>query len=129
MSHSIPVETFQENVEKLILSIFNASRAHEEIASMPSPQHENLSEKVASEKAADIARTYEETISNIDELIGINRTQGEQEEEMRQLSALYGTSRTRVLQLELQLKEISKNIDQHLVHMLEKEDIGLAKNS
>lgn len=70
MSHSIPVETFQENVEKLILSIFNASRAHEEIASMPSPQHETLSEKVASEKAADIARTYEETISNIDELIG-----------------------------------------------------------
>jgi hypothetical protein len=99
------VADIQNEVDALVLSIFDAMR------NGTAPGTDKTFAVSESEK---IYKLYENGCKVVDNLIGINRSQTDQLEELDFLSKEYAATKDRILELERQLQSSQKLINEEL---------------
>lgn len=121
------VDDVHANVDALMLSIFEAVRGHE--AATDATAGVEAQQAVAAVKCQDIVDKYNSTLAAIDDLVGIDSTKEQQEEEIRALSAQCRLARERIMQHEDQLAAKRNAIDGQLKALLNDDVLGLQPSS
>ena len=110
---SITIEDVQENVDKLMLTIFQ-SALKSSIASADG----NSTVAAAEESGRAMHEAYLKTQQSINCLSGIDRPKEDQIKLIDDLDLQYEQTRVRVLQLETELRRIATGIDHELNQVL-----------
>lgn len=116
METAIKVDEIQDQVDKLVLSVFEAMRAG------PAGNDASL-------VADGVMHQYRTALFSIDNLIGINRSEADQKMELEKLSCDYEASKSAVLNLEKELLDLSALVDDELMKTLQDESIGVGSES
>ena len=125
------IDDVQDALDRLVLNIFEAVRAHPTAVQALADTSIQLSEEerqqqltaVANDKSNDVIDAYKHALSTVDKLAGIGRSREEQEKMLQDLSNEYASHRENVMKLEQILIQLSKNIDQNLEEELQKSNI------
>lgn len=105
--NSVSVDDIQSQVDSLMLAVFEAMRCDG-----------STNGASADDSSSTILAKYKGLIDSIDNIVGIHRTQVNQEEDIKSLSGELAHSRQRILDLEAKLKEVSGEIDDRLRKVL-----------
>lgn len=97
----VPVDVVEEQVDKLVLSIFEAMRCQPGTA-------------VVDDVTNGIVETYNHTFKCIDNLLGMEKTKQQQETLIAKLSKEYAAKRESVLELESELLKLNSEADTKL---------------
>lgn len=110
------VDDVHKEIDRLMLSIFEAVRGHEAPADGPGG---------TTAKCQEIVDRYNATLAAVDSLVGINRTKEEQEAEIRDLSEQCRLVRQRIMKHEDNLVAQRAAIDDKLKALFSDTQLGL----
>jgi len=114
------VDEVHDLLDSLVLSVFNTVRGHGEVSGDGS----NL-QTVQQANSEVIRETLESTLTAIDNLVGINSTQVQQEQILSAQSEQIATLKAHILQLEEQMRARKSEIDGQLNTVLSNSALGL----
>ena len=126
------IEDFQDKIDKLVLTVFEAVIGHKSLILKQSNDNNNdnnitidVNKDLVNHHSKCIVEAYKETLKSIDNLPGINKTVHEQEQELALLSQQYTNTKNNVIQLEKDLKQMHTNINNELNELLDDDYISL----
>ena len=96
------IERVQDKVDRLLLETFEVVRGHSDPSETPA------------QKAAKLVAAYDDAITSVDDLLGVDRTQEEQEAYLATASAEYEQLRKEVLALDTILRTVAGKVDNEL---------------
>lgn len=114
------VDEVHDLLDSLVLSVFNTVRGHGEVSGDGS----NL-QAVQQANSEVIRETLESTLTAIDNLVGINSTQVQQEQILSAQSEQIASLKAHILQLEEQMRARKSEIDGQLNTVLSNSALGL----
>lgn len=103
------IESVQNHLDSFMLAVFEAARGH------GVANEENCAlEDCAATRAAEVKTQFEILSNLIDNLMGIDKTAQQLEDEIKESAAAYHCARDRVLGLEQKLHDLMKDVDHTL---------------
>jgi len=96
------IERVQDKLDKLLLETFEVVRGHGDTS------------ETAAQKAAKLVAAYDDAVTSVDDLLGIDRSQEEQEAYLAKATAEYEELRKEVIALDTSLRAVAAQVDNEL---------------
>mmetsp|Transcript_7251 Transcript_7251/g.12057 ORF Transcript_7251/g.12057 Transcript_7251/m.12057 type:complete len:127 (+) Transcript_7251:116-496(+) len=112
-SSATSVDDLQNQIDQMVLTVFEAVRNASSADADPSDQ------------AGTILDLYNNAVNSVDSLVGIDRKEAEQLQQLDELSSSYEASRSNVLLLEQELLTLKCSIEDVLLKNLDNESLNL----
>jgi hypothetical protein len=119
------VDDVQARIDALMLSLFEAVRGHEAVTAETSVEARGA---VSAQLQQTVADNYAATLRSVQNLVGLNRTSKEQEDEIASLAEQCEQVRQRILQREDKLVQRREDIDTQLKELLNDQVLGLSRS-
>ncbi len=120
----VSVDQLHDHLDSLVLAIFNTIRGHTEIK----PDGSNIGE-LQSSNSLIIQEKYKATLNAIDNLIGIDTSQTEQEQILEEQSQKLAALKQHILNLEVKIHQRRRDIDAELNVALSNQALGIGGSS
>jgi hypothetical protein len=126
------VDAVHEHLDGLVLSVFEMVRGHDvAVDAAESEISKNGQQKSAllnaqRTHALDVRIKYNATMASIDALVGIERSQAQQEDILNEQTLRIGSLKQKIIEQEQTLIEKKKSIDLKLQQLLNDKELGLS---